>query len=73
MSNPFDNQEGRFVVLINDEGEHSLWPTFIAVPSGWSVILPECDREICLGYIRQHWVDMRPASLITSLADVARP
>ncbi|WP_369027930.1 MbtH family NRPS accessory protein, partial [Nocardia farcinica] len=28
MTNPFDDDNARFYVLINDEGEHSMWPTF---------------------------------------------
>ena len=34
MSNPFDNQDGIFLVLVNDENQHSLWPDFAAVPQG---------------------------------------
>ena len=28
MTNPFDDENGRFYVLVNDENQHSLWPTF---------------------------------------------
>lgn len=31
-TNPFDDNEGRFLVLVNDEGQHSLWPSFADVP-----------------------------------------
>lgn len=31
--NPFDNDEGVFLVLCNAEQQHSLWPEFIPVPS----------------------------------------
>ncbi|MDT5206197.1 MAG: MbtH protein, partial [Mycobacterium sp.] len=27
-TNPFDDDNGTFVVLVNDEDQHSLWPTF---------------------------------------------
>lgn len=64
MTNPFDDEDGRFVVLVNDEGQHSLWPSFAAVPDGWDVVHPEDGRQQCLDYIAQHWVDMRPRSLI---------
>ena len=33
-SNPFDDENGTFFVLVNDEEQHSLWPTFAAVPRG---------------------------------------
>jgi MbtH protein len=64
MTNPFDNADGRFLALVNDEGQYSLWPTFVAVPDGWTVAHPESDRETCLAYIEEHWKDMRPKSLI---------
>ncbi len=34
MTNPFDDPDGTFYVLVNDEGQHSLWPTFADVPQG---------------------------------------
>ena len=36
-TNPFDDEDGRFYVLVNDEDQHSLWPTFSEVPAGWRV------------------------------------
>jgi len=35
---------GSFFVLINDEEQHSLWPTFADVPAGWRVVFGEADR-----------------------------
>ena len=29
MTNPFEDENGTYVVLINDEGQYSLWPDFI--------------------------------------------
>jgi MbtH protein len=29
---PFDEPDGRFLVLVNDEEQHSLWPVQMAVP-----------------------------------------
>ena len=43
MSNPFDDTEGTFLVLVNEEGQHSLWPAFAEVPAGWTVVLAEKD------------------------------
>jgi MbtH protein len=34
MTNPFEVENGRFYVLINKEGQHSIWPTFVAAPEG---------------------------------------
>lgn len=62
MSNPFDKQDGRFLVLTNEEGQYSLWPSFIQVPGGWTS-RAEGARQDCLDYIKENWVDMRPKSL----------
>nr|WP_221218884.1 MULTISPECIES: MbtH family protein [unclassified Mycolicibacterium] len=67
-TNPFDDDEGRFVVLVNDEEQHSLWPTFADVPAGWRVVHGEADRAECLDYIEANWPDIRPKSLRDRLA-----
>jgi len=61
--NPFDDDEGRFVVLVNDELQHSLWPAFAAVPAGWHLALAQSTRSECVEYIQAQWTDMRPRSL----------
>ncbi len=66
--NPFDDDNGSFYVLINDEEQHSLWPTFADVPAGWRVVYGEADRASCLDYIEQNWPDIRPKSLRDRLA-----
>ncbi|WP_410676174.1 MbtH family protein [Amycolatopsis sp. cmx-4-68] len=62
-TNPFDNEDGTFHVLVNEEEQHSLWPTFAAVPDGWRVVLDAETRSNCLAYIEEHWTDLRPKSL----------
>ena len=71
MTNPFENENGTYVVLINDEGQYSLWPAFIDVPSGWDTEYGEESRTLCLDYINSKWIDMRPNSLktITSIGN----
>ena len=66
--NPFDDENGSFFVLINDEEQHSLWPTFTDVPAGWRVVYGEADRGACLEYIEQNWTDIRPKTLRDRLA-----
>ncbi|CAM5645685.1 protein mbtH [Streptomyces tanashiensis] len=62
-TNPFDDADGRFLVLVNGEGQHSLWPSFAEVPGGWTVALAETTREACLEFIEANWTDLRPRSL----------
>jgi MbtH protein len=68
MTNPFDDPAGRFYVLRNDEGQHSLWPAFAVVPAGWTVVHAEDSRERCLEFVERTWTDIRPASLVAAQA-----
>jgi len=70
--NPFDNAEGTFVVLVNAENQHSLWPSFAAVPAGWAQAYGPADRTASLDYIDANWTDLRPASLVAATAEGAR-
>ncbi|GAA4545309.1 MbtH family protein [Amycolatopsis samaneae] len=72
-TNPFDDQDGRYVVLVNDENQYSLWPSAIEVPAGWTVVLTESDRETALRYVNENWTDMRPKSLIDAMEAAASP
>jgi MbtH protein len=67
MTNPFDDENGTFIVLINEEGQYSLWPTFIDVPAGWNAVHEPATRKECLDYIDKTWTDMRPNSLIKQM------
>jgi len=68
--NPFDDEAAKFYVLVNDEEQHSLWPTFKQVPGGWTVVFGadgQAGRQECLDYVEQNWTDMRPKSLIEEM------
>ncbi|MGW4393667.1 MbtH family protein [Amycolatopsis nivea] len=60
--NPFDEQDGSFLVLVNDEEQHSLWPARLDVPDGWRTAHGADGRQACLDYIEEHWTDLRPLS-----------
>jgi MbtH protein len=59
-SNPFDDENGDFLVLVNADGQYSLWPTFKEVPAGWTVERDAGTRAASLDYISEKWSDMRP-------------
>lgn len=67
-TNPFDDEDGEFFVLVNDEEQHSLWPSFAEVPAGWRVALGPESRAECLGYVAANWTDMRPKTLREAMA-----
>jgi MbtH protein len=67
MSNPFESENGQFYVLVNEEGQHSLWPETVDVPKGWHVVYGREGRLACLSYVEHNWTDMRPKSLVAKM------
>jgi MbtH protein len=68
--NPFDDPKGTFSVLVNDEEQHSLWPSRLAVPPGWRIAHGDDTRQACLEYIEENWTDLRPRSARVNSARV---
>jgi len=66
LTNPFEDENGTYLVLVNEEGQYSLWPHYIDVPTGWSVAHGPGTRKDCLDYVNREWTDMRPKSLVES-------
>lgn len=62
-TNPFDDEDGQFYVLVNDEDQHSLWPAFAEIPAGWRKAYGPAARADSLAYVEANWTDMRPRSL----------
>jgi MbtH protein len=48
---------------VNDEGQHSLWPSFADIPAGWTSTFGPDTRDACVAYVEEHWTDLRPLSL----------
>jgi MbtH protein len=67
VTNPFEDENGTYHVVINEEGQHSLWPSFVEVPNGWTIILKSDTRTACLEFINRNWTDMRPKTLIAAM------
>jgi len=53
----------RHLVLINREGQYSIWPSDRDVPHGWKDVGKHGTKIECLSYVKDVWTDMRPASL----------
>lgn len=67
MTNPFDDETARFMVLVNGERQYSMWPAGVPVPAGWDVALAESSHEECVNFVETTWTDMRPASLAAAM------
>jgi MbtH protein len=62
--NPFDDEQGIFVVLVNGAGQFSLWPEFAPIPSGWSVAFGPDSRAACIACVEDRWAGvLRPSTL----------
>lgn len=70
VTNPFEDPDGTYLVLVNDEGQYSLWPQFIDVPAGWAIKHGPGAREAMLAYVEENWTDMRPLSLQREMGDL---
>ncbi|KOG33446.1 MbtH family protein [Streptomyces resistomycificus] len=68
-TNPFDDDSIEHFVLVNDEGQHSLWPSFAEVPAGWTVVHGAASRQSCVDHVNEHWTDMRPTSLVEAMGE----
>jgi MbtH protein len=72
QTNPFEDENGEYLVLVNDEGQYSLWPAFLDIPLGWTATGPRGERKACLAWIDENWTDMRPLSLVKQMEEDAR-
>ncbi|WP_062214278.1 MbtH family protein [Streptomyces sp. NBRC 109706] len=66
-SNPFEDEDASYYVLVNDEAQYSLWPAFAEIPAGWNAVHGQDSRQACLDYINENWTDMRPKSLVEAM------
>jgi MbtH protein len=52
---PFADESHRYLALVNDDGQYSLWPAQIDPPAGWTVATAATGRDDCLAYIEENW------------------
>ena len=55
--------DATYQVLVNDEGQYSLWPVGHDVPAGWQPDGKTGTKEECSAHVDEVWTDMRPRSL----------
>ena len=66
--NPTEQSTGeRFLVVMNDEEQYSIWLADKPVPNGWKTIGEKRKKPECLKHIGEVWTDMRPKSLRESM------
>lgn len=52
-----------YVVVVNDEEQHALWPAARDIPAGWSAEGFRGSEQECMDHVDRVWTDLRPASL----------
>jgi len=55
-------------VIVNEEGQHSIWPAKKETPAGWTETGFSGSKAECSTYVDTHWTDMRPLSLQKAMA-----
>ena len=63
MLSVFENEACQFDVVVNDEGQYSIWPIDWQMPLGWSSVGMNGLRADCLKFIDAAWIEMRPKTL----------
>lgn len=63
----WDDADQRLLVVVNDEEQHSLWPSYKPIPEGWRRDGAEGTKDECMAHIDRVWTDMRPLSLRRAL------
>ena len=63
MSTEEREDSRQYSVVVNEEGQYSLWPVDGARLRGWATVGTPKSRSQCLSDIETLWTDMRPVSL----------
>jgi MbtH protein len=66
-----ENDDRRYVVVMNHEEQYSIWLADEELPLGWNRCDRQGTRQECLDYIKEVWTDMRPLSLRKKMAEAA--
>jgi MbtH protein len=64
-----DTDTHRYVVVVNDEEQYSIWIEGRELPAGWRADGVAGTKAACLAHIDSVWTDMRPASLRRAMAE----
>lgn len=66
-----DTEQLKYKVVVNDEGQYSIWAADRPNPDGWRDAPKSGSRSECLAYIKDVWTDMRPLSLQNTMTNAA--
>ena len=52
-----------YKILVNHQGQYSIWPETKPAPSGWKETGPTGSKQDVLDWVKTNWTDMRPLTL----------
>jgi MbtH protein len=52
-----------YEVVVNHEGQYSIWDAERVPPPGWHVVGKRGSKDECLAYINKVWTDVTPLSI----------
>jgi MbtH protein len=58
-----ETPQAMYKVVINGEGQYSIWPADRDNPAGWNDAGKTGPKDECLAFVDEVWTDMRPLSL----------
>ncbi|WP_310887160.1 MbtH family protein [Pseudomonas syringae] len=59
-----DDTTEDFLALVNRQGQYSLWPHSLSIPTGWESVFGPSQRNACVDYIECHWLDLHPVDRV---------
>jgi amino acid adenylation domain-containing protein/thioester reductase-like protein len=60
---PWSRSGDSYVVAVNDDEQHAVWPASLRLPAGWRQRSLAMSRPACVAAITAEWKDIAPASL----------
>ncbi len=69
MDNQVNLDSASHKVVVNPEGQYSLWFLDRENPDGWVDAGKAGTREECLAFVEEVWTDMRPLSLRSRMGE----
>jgi amino acid adenylation domain-containing protein/thioester reductase-like protein len=55
--------ESTYIVAVNDQDQHAVWPAKLALPAGWRPQSAAMPKRACLAAIAAAWQDIAPVSV----------
>ncbi|HEU5089199.1 MAG TPA: MbtH family protein [Roseiflexaceae bacterium] len=57
MDEQYNQDNAIYIVVVNGEGQFSLWPAERELPAGWNEAGFSGSKPECLAYIKKKWTE----------------